>query len=108
MVQSEEADYADLELLYNAFMEPAMRQALGEFHRGLVGARARRLGLSEADWRAWLRLSDRDSPTNILRHEDYYRLLIGELMVGAVPAPPGDARTRRPSTARRRVASASR
>jgi hypothetical protein len=79
-----------------------------EYRQPLVGVRARRLGLSDGDWQAWLRLSDPDSPTNILRHEDYYCLLIGELMVGAVPTPPDDARPRRLPTARRRVASASR
>jgi SAM-dependent methyltransferase len=79
-----------------------------EYRQPLVGARARRLGLSEADWRTWLRLSDPNSPTNLLRHEDYYCLLIGELMVGAVPAPAAVARPRRLSTTRRRTTPVSR
>jgi SAM-dependent methyltransferase len=69
--------------------EPVLRYIqeviFAEYRRPAVGRRARRLGVSDDDWRRWLALSDPDSPGNVLGQEDYYCLQIGTLMTGVVP-----------------------
>jgi SAM-dependent methyltransferase len=81
---------------YRQPLPPAVRLYIqdvifAEYRQPQVGQQAIASGLTPADWRHWLAISEPGSPNNLLDDPDYYCLQIGKLMTGIVPATSGDA-----------------